>query len=89
MSRYARRKDENQNEIVDALEMAGCAVTDLSRAGDGVTDLLVTRAGKHYLIEVKSRRGKLRASQDEFRVKHDPVYLVRSVDQALKTVGLR
>jgi len=88
MGRYNRRKDSNQNEIVEALEQAGCAVTDMSTAGDGFTDLLVTRAGVHYLVEVKSGTGKLNQLQIDFHTKHKPVYTVRSVDEALRVVGL-
>jgi Holliday junction resolvase len=89
MPKYANRKDQNQNDIVAALERAGCAVTDMSGAGLGFPDLFVTRAGTHYLIEIKFNRGKLRPSQVEFHAKHAPVYTARSVDQALEIVGLK
>jgi Holliday junction resolvase len=88
LSRYNRRKDANQNEIVDALEKAGCSVTDLSTTGDGVTDLLVTRAGVHYLVEVKSKDGVLTDPQIRFHVKHAPVHIVRTIEQAFRAVGL-
>lgn len=47
-NRYAKRRDENEPEIIAALEAAGC---DVIRADD--VDLLVGRAGKTYLVEVK------------------------------------
>ena len=87
--RYASKKDANQNEIVRVLEKAGCAITDLSGVGEGVTDILCTRAGIHYLIEIKSAKGKLRDSQVDFHAKHHPVYTVRTIDQALRAVGLK
>ena len=88
MSKYNLRKDAIQNEIVSALEKVGCEVTDLSTTGDGVTDLLVTRARVHYLVEVKSKHGKLTDPQIRFHVKHDPVSIVRTIDEALRAVGL-
>ena len=88
MGRYNRRKDSNQNEIVLALEKAGCAVTDMSTAGEGFPDLIVSRAEVHYLVEVKSDFGKVNQLQVDFHTKHYPVYIVRSVDEALRVVGL-
>jgi Holliday junction resolvase len=88
MGRYNRRKDANQNEIVQAYEKAGCTVTDMSTAGDGFTDLLITRAGAHYLVEIKSKHGTLTEPQKLFHVKHAPVHIVRTIDQAFRAVGL-
>ena len=88
MGRYNRRKDANQNEIVEALEKAGCAVTDMSTAGSGFTDLLVTRAGVHYLVEIKTDSGKLNTFQEAFHLKHAPVCTVRTVAEAFRAVGL-
>ena len=83
------RKDSNQAEIVEALEKVGCEVTDMSQAGNGFPDLICTRAGIHYLIEIKTTKGKLRQSQVDFHAKHKPVYTVRNVDEALIAVGLK
>ena len=88
MSRYDRRTDANQNEIVRALEKAGCAVTDMSGAGDGFTDLFVTRARVHYILEVKTRLGTLTPAQIVFHAKHPPVHIVRTIEQAYQAVGL-
>jgi hypothetical protein len=82
------KKDANQNPIVDALEKAGCSVTDMSEFGDGFSDLFVTRARVHYLIEIKTDRGKLTDPQIRFHVKHDPVFTVRTIDEAFRAVGL-
>lgn len=83
------RKDSNQNEIVRVLEQAGCAVTDMSDCGvEGFTDILVTRAYVHYLIEIKTAVGKLRRSQIEFHRKHRPCHVARTPEGALKIVGL-
>ena len=88
MNRYARKVDINQPEIIDALTYAGCNVTDMSAAGNGFTDLFVTRAGVHYVLEIKGRHGKLTLPQKLFHAKHKPVHTVRTPEQALKAVGL-
>ena len=88
MSKYARKVDANQPEIIDALTYAGCNVTDMSAAGNGFTDLFVTRAGVHYILECKSSTGKLTTPQALFHAKHKPVHTVRTPEQALKAVGL-
>jgi Holliday junction resolvase len=88
LSRYNRKKDAIQNDMVDALEKAGCTVTDMSTAGGGFPDLFVTRAGVHYALEVKAKRGTLTEPQKLFRVKHAPVHIVRTIDQAFRAVGL-
>ena len=88
MSKYARRVDACQSEIIDALVYAGCNVTDMSGAGNGFTDLFVTRADIHYILECKSSTGKLTTPQALFHVKHQPVHTVRTPEEALKAVGL-
>jgi hypothetical protein len=88
VNRYARKVDDNQAEVIRALEKAGCAVTDMSATGNGFTDLFVTRAYVHYILEVKSRAGKLTDPQADFHAKHQPVHIVRTPKQALRAVGL-
>lgn len=63
-----RKKDANQNEIVDALEKAGCSVVDASAIGGGFPDLIIGRHKITYLIEVKNpkTRGKLNKLQEKF-----------------------
>lgn len=86
-----RKKDANQNEIVAALEKAGCDVIDASSIGGGFPDLLVGRANKNYLIEIKNpkARGKLNKLQkkffDSWRGQADIAY---TIEDALKIVGL-
>ena len=88
MSPHARRVDNNQAEIARALAFAGCNVTDMSGAGNGFGDLFVTRAETHYILECKGRYGKLTPAQVRFHAKHQPVHVVRSIDEALAAVGL-
>ncbi len=53
-----KRTDDNQQVIISALRQVGCSVLDLSPIGKGCPDLLVGRAGRLYLLEVKNRAGK-------------------------------
>lgn len=92
MSRYARRTDDNHRAIVDALERVGCLVVSLAAVGNGVPDLLVLRAGKLFLLEVKDgakvpSARKLTGEQQSFR-KLWPVHVVLSPIDALRAVGL-
>lgn len=90
--RRAARVDDNQAEIVAALERLGATVTDLSAVGGGVPDLLVGFRGRNFLIECKD--GKKRPSdrrltdrQVDFMnswVGHAEV--ANSVDEAIKIV---
>lgn len=53
---YAKRTDANQREIVSALRRLGYSVVDTSRIGSGFPDLVVGKAGKTWLIEIKSSK---------------------------------
>jgi len=88
VSRYARKVDNNQDQIIKALTYAGCSVTNMSSAGNGFTDLFVTRAGVHYVIEIKGRYGKLTPAQIRFHAKHQPVHTVHNELEALAAVGM-
>ncbi len=49
--KYAKRRDVNERPIITALRSAGYAVTQLGDAG--VPDLLVSKAGTIWILEVK------------------------------------
>jgi Holliday junction resolvase len=53
MSKYAKRVDVNQKEVVKALRDSGCSVVHLHECGKGIPDLLVGKDNITYLIEVK------------------------------------
>ena len=85
---YARRVDGNQPEIVQALRCVGASVTHLHTVGHGVPDILVGFRGVTYLMGIKTTKGRL--TRDEKRWINDwcgQVAVVRSVDEALATVG--
>lgn len=57
MSRgFARQRDRNEPEIVEALRAAGAAVQKLD--GTGVPDLLVGYRGDLFLVEIKNPDAK-------------------------------
>ena len=94
MSRYARKKDTNQNPIVRELVQAGYSVQDLSPVGGGLTDLLVggidrrTGERRNWLFEVKTDRGKLNPRQQDWHAEwRGQVDVVRSAVDALRVVG--
>lgn len=89
--RRAARVDGNHKSIVEALRRVGCRVLDLSRVGAGCPDLLVSlpqrgRVPELMLMEVKTARGKLNAAQRIFESEGWPVFVVRTVDEALRLV---
>jgi len=86
--RRAAKRDGNEPEIVAALEAAACDVVRTSTPGD----LVVGRAGRNYLLEVKNPKGrrKLTTEQLIFLKNWRGQYaVVETVDEALAAVGLR
>lgn len=98
----ARKRDENERGIVQALRAIGASVTQLD--GSGIPDLLVARAGAMWLLEVKmpthkdgtaARREKDGGAGEltEAQVKwwsswNGPaVAIVHSVEEALAAIG--
>lgn len=84
MARYSYHQlDANHVEIRDGLIAAGATVES-----KGPLDLLVGFMGTNYLIEVKTAKGKLRASQERFlgRWKGQAI-VVRDLETALKAIG--
>ena len=81
--RYDARRDENEPEIVEALEAVGAKVLRL----DDV-DLLVGYRDRLYMLEVKMPNGRLNKKQQKFfREWAGYVWIVRTVDQALGLIG--
>lgn len=84
LNRYAKRRDANERGIIDMLQSHGYVVEQLD-----VCDLLVTdamQAQPKWLLEVKSKRGKLTPRQVEFRKKFR-VHVVRNGVEALAVVS--
>lgn len=90
--RRAAKVDANQSEIVAALRKCGCTVQSLASVGRGVPDLLVGRAGRNFLLEVKDGskpRSQRDLTPDELRWLYawrGAATVVESVEEALKAV---
>ena len=67
MSKFARRVDVNQKDIVKALRDSGMYVFHLHTQGLGCPDLLCGMNGQTYLIEIKaSDKAKFTDAQIKF-----------------------
>lgn len=88
MSRPARR-DSNEPEIVNALACAGADVFRIDQRD--LPDLLVGFRDRWYLLEVKTRAGKLSDGQERFirmaAARRRPAEVVRTPEEALRAVG--
>ena len=88
------QRDKNHAQIVGALRNAGCSVQDLAAVGGGVPDILVGRAGRNLLLEIKD--GSLVPSARSLNAKQTAwhrswlghVAVVLSVEDALRAVEL-
>lgn len=95
MSRhYARKVDDNQEEIVRALRKVGATVQSIARVGDGCPDLLVGYRRQTYLLEVKDPTqppSKRRLTEHEATWHRLwtglPVRIVESAEDALCAIG--
>ena len=93
MSKYARRIDANQNEIVAALRKCGATVRVITQ-GDGIPDLLVGYKGSTILMEVKDGQKvpsarKLTDAEQDFLNKWTGglLVVVNSVEEALEVLN--
>jgi hypothetical protein len=84
--------DANQPEIVAGLAAAGCSVQSLATVGKGCPDLLVGRAGRNFVLEVKDggkSPSRQRLTEDE-QAWHanwrGQVATVRSLEEALAVI---
>ncbi len=85
MAGLAKRTDNNQREIVEALRQAGATVYCAHSVGHGFPDLVIAFREKIILAEVKSKRGKLTRAERLWHAAWPvPVPILRSIDDALK-----
>lgn len=86
---YERVKvDSNQGEIVEALEAVGAIVHQAHAAGGGFVDLVVGFRGVVYLLEVKTKTGRLTKAQKKFHKKWAGyTSIVHDIDEALEAIG--
>lgn len=77
------RKDGPHKAVVEALRAAGCAV-----CVGGPLDLIVSRADRTWLLEVKSERGKLTPAQEKFlKAWRGRWAIVRTPEEAIAAVA--
>jgi hypothetical protein len=91
MSKYARRVDVNQSEIVQALKQLGCSVFDTSRVAGGYPDLTIGRNGKTVLVEIKSsEKAKFTSAQELFMMnwRGSTVVRINDVEGAIRLVKM-
>ena len=87
--RRAAKVDLGQAEIVSALRKCGISVHSTAALGKGFPDLIAADSKQVWLIEVKGPKGKLTDDQVAFIATwRGPVHVVRSVDDALRIVGV-
>ena len=92
--RRAARIDDNQPEIVEALEAVGASVMHLHAVGQGCPDLAVGFRGNNWFLEVKdgrkppSARGLTDAQLRWHMLWRGQVQVVNSVSEALAAIGL-
>lgn len=80
---FADRRDQNEPEIIKALEQIGCSVHQL----DQPLDLLVGYRGITYLLEIKTDKGKLTKGQADFIPDwRGQLAVVRTTQQAIDIV---
>jgi Holliday junction resolvase len=90
-----KRVDANQAQIVHALRQCGCTVQSLASIGKGCPDLLVGCRGDLYLMELKDgakspSKRRLTDYESEWIADWEggPVYIVESIEDALRAVGV-
>lgn len=81
--RYAKRRDDTEERIVEALRRFGCSIIR-----NDTFDLLVLRGSTLYALECKSKDGRLTETQKRLRTEGWPIHIVYTVEDALKAVGL-
>lgn len=75
--RYAKRRDNNHTEIVEALRKANFEVIDFASAGHDIPDLLAIKPmhdGMAWIcwVEVKAKGGRLSDGQRRFQGLFEP-----------------
>ena len=83
---YAKKRDANEPEIVEALEGIGATVYRLD-----MFDLLVGYRGKTHLIEVKNPTGKNKLTEAQIafieKWKGSPLHICRDAQTAVDIIS--
>lgn len=86
---FARKVDANHGAVKEAFLKMGLSVADLSRHGDGMTDLIVAIPYVNCLVEIKVPGAGLRGKKqkDFYRDWKGPKAIVRTVEEAAALVA--
>jgi len=90
LNRHAKRRDDNERDVIDALHKAGFYVEQTDNF-----DLLVAAKGQWFRFEVKDGKkppSKCQLTENEQNLldkinNRAPVYIVKSAEEALKVIG--
>lgn len=89
--KYAKRKDTNHNDIIGALRDVGAVVKETYQF-PGMLDCIVAFRGALYWADVKYRKGDLTEAERELIAAFEragvKLHIWRTVDEALKTIGV-
>jgi len=69
MTRYAKRTDANQKEIVSALRLNGYTVEVTSHIGNGFPDILISKNSIALGVEIKDIGKRADLTDDEIKMK--------------------
>jgi hypothetical protein len=87
--RWAAKRDGNEPEIIQAAQMAGWKVFQISLPD--WPDLLCAKPGKVRFLEVKTPKGRIRPGQASMFLRLAsaglPVAIVRSAEEAAQALG--
>lgn len=93
---YGCRKDDNHNEIVNALKQAGAYVLDMSHVGSGFPDLIIGFRSETILMEIKNPKtayGRKGLNKNQLKWKESwtggAYCVVDGVESALRMIGVK
>jgi hypothetical protein len=82
LTRWASKRDGNEGDVMRAITKVGAKYIILD-----AFDLLVLFRGRTFMLEVKTKTGRLTDSQETLLATGWPLLVVRSPDEALKAIG--
>jgi hypothetical protein len=86
---HALKVDDNQEDVIDALEGVGASVLRLQGLERGCPDLCVGFRNVDFLMEIKGEDGRVAKHQIDWHHHWHgrPVTIVRTVEEALIAIG--
>lgn len=86
MRNYAAKRDKTEKSIMQGLIALGYSVMTISEAGK--PDLMVCKDGQAWLVECKSKGGKLTPAQKKFIAAWTgcPVIVAKTLEEVLEGI---